>query len=249
MTKILLIIGLFVSLSLLPAFCFSESDLNAFELKQYGKTYSSDNLSTRLNRLENDLLGMSQTGDFESRMAQLSRVASPNINPNNIVYPKTSYNYNSYNYASTPKRSAIQKFLDNVSEAISPNGVVTGYTPGFYPSEFYGNQNRYYNPQPYCPYHNTFHNNYNNGFYNGFNNRFNNGFNNNFNNGFGGNFPPINNRIVHGRGFHNHYYHNNPYNNYYNRYNPYGNPYYRNYNRFYYPENIVTKSAVHIMKD
>lgn len=238
MTKILFIIGLFVSFSLLPAYSFSESDLNSFELKQYGKTYSSENLSTRLNRLENDFLGMSQTGDFDSRMAQLSRVVSPNINPNNIVYPKNSYSYNySSTYGATPKRSAIQKFLDNVSEAISPNGVVTGYTPGFYPSEFYGNQNRYYNPQPYCPYHNTFHNNYNNG----------------FNNGFSTNFPPINNRILQGRGFnpHNHYYHNNfnPYNNYYNRYNPYGNPYYRNYNRFYSPENIVTKSAVHIMKD
>ena len=228
MLKKSLILILVIIINVIPAISFYENELDALEQSKYGQTFQSDSLSDRLNRLENDLLGMSQTGDLDSRIVRLTQVVQPNINPNNIVYPQSNYN----SYEMQPKRNLWQRFWDNVSDTFDSTGVITGYTPGLYSSGYgyapniYRNElrNMFYNSQNYCPYHNTFHNNFPNRFYNRFN----------------GSFPPINNRILYNQRF-NPYYQNAFNNNYYNRYG--------NYNRIYSPPNIVTRSAVHIMND
>ncbi len=205
-------------LVILPAACFADNNsIDAMELAKYGQTYTYESLSERLSRLENDLFGMSQSGDLDSRLQKLSQVIQPvNINPNNIVYPETAYNYDV-----KPKRNVFKKFWDNVSDTFGTNGIVTGYTPAMYSSSYssdlYRNElrNMFYNPPNYCPYTNTFNNRYNK------------------------NFPPINNRILQNQRLHPYY---NAYNN-----NYYNYPGYRNYNRIYYPPNIVTSSSVHIL--
>ncbi len=222
MLKKLFVMLLFLLISVMQA--AGASDIDDIELNKYGRTYADESLSERLSRLENDLFGMSQSGDIESRLSKLSQVIEPNINPNNIVYPQVAYDYDV-----KPKKNVFKRFLDNVSDTFDNTGVITGYTPLMYGTGYdyipnlYRNEfrNMFYNPPQYCPYHNTFHNRYPN-FYNN-------------------NFPKINNRRYHN--------YRNPYFNNYNRYNSLYYPHYGNYNRVYSPPNVVTNSSVHILKD
>jgi len=222
--KILIFVG-FVAAAL-PVLCFNNYDIDTLENAKYGKTFQDESISERLGRLENDLLGMTQSGDIDTRLSKLSRAAGgTNINPDNIVYPKNSY------YDIQPKRNVFQRFLDNVSDTFGSSGIVTGYIPGTYmpnygySSNMYRNEFRkmFYNPPAhYCPY-------------------------NNFDRYSAPYFPPISNRIMPKQRFSavpgSFNFNNNLNNRYY--YPRYGN--YRNYNGMYYPENVVTRTSVHIL--
>ncbi len=225
MLKRIFIIQVLLLLFIIQPACYPQVNIDDIEKTKYGHTFNQESLSERLSRLENDVLGMSQSGDIDTRLSRLSQVIRPEINPNNIIYPQTDYDYNIQ-----PKRNIIQRFLDNVADTFDNTGVITGYTPMMYGAgygytpDIYRNEfrNMFYNPPKYCPRHNTFHNRYSYP--------------------YSSYFPPINNRIIPGRRFY-------PYFNNFNRYNNFYYPRYGNYNRIYSPPNIVTKSAVHILND
>ncbi len=206
-------------------FCFSTDDLAKMEYARYGEAFENQSLSERLNRLETDIFGMSQTGSLNERLSMLSKMSDNTLN-NRIISPYE-------NYYPGEKPSKIKSFWNNITEPFSTSASMTGFTPSWnssgydYSGNMYRNEflNFMNNPNQFCPYHNRYHNT----------NRFFNRFNNN-NNGFlnsNSHSPRYHNRLHN----HNHLYNPNLYrNNYYNRYP-------------YIPPNIATRSSVHIIKD
>lgn len=203
------------------SFSFTD-ELSNIEYNKYGTTFEYESLAQRLNRLETDYFGMSQSGDINSRIMNLSK-----INTN-----KTNSAILSKNYGNDDKpKSKLRNFWDNIT---SGNGYITGFTPSMntfttqgYANDIYNNE--FYNlmNQPsFCPYDMGYHNrsavsrphNYYTKRVNGVNR-----------------FTP------------NH----NPYRNYpysYNGYNPYNRPYV-NRTTYNMPPNFETKSSIHILRD
>ena len=222
MLKKIFVIVIFLIHTCIPVFSYSENTLDNLELSKYGKTYSNEDLGSRLRRLETDIFGMSQSGNPDKRMGNLIKMASQDSYYQNFEPYKNTY--------LPEKKNIVKRFFDNVSSTFS-TPAITGYTPSFYNSGFYPNNiySRKYNnflnnPNRYRPYNNSYYfNNYRNNPYSRYYN--NTGFN-----------SAIRNR------------HYNPrrHNSYYKPYitaNPYGIiP--TDVNR-----NIATRSTVHILRD
>ena len=217
--------------------CYSEENLSAIEFSRYGQSYENESLSSRLMRLESDLMGMTQSGDIDSRIELISRMADNSdlsaVQPNNIFYPEK-------------KKSAIRNFWDNVTSSTS-SGSLTGFTPSMDSTGYYNSMNNngfwdffnsspsfnpYYNPNTSCTY-----------------------------NSFYRNTPYFRNHLLNHPFERNiserkrHFHRRAPYQRYYgNNFGirpNYNNPYY-NYGRAV-PTNInsnyATRSAIHILKD
>ncbi len=233
------------------AFAFSEDNISALEYSKYGRNYPYESLGERLTRLETDYFGMSQTGDIDSRIANLSKINSNR--KNGVTIP--SYG----NYSDVKPKNGIRDFWNNIKSGFSDNGYITGYTPSMtyttssgyandlYKNHLYGYNNNY---QSFCPYDNGFHNRVPNkpsGYYN---NRY-------FNPSFSG-FNGVNSFVPNTLNSGNKYRHRTGYNNYHNHYNhnhynphnfsPYNRPY-TNRSTYYSPPNIQAKSSVHILQD
>ena len=125
-------------------FSFSNDELSYLEISKYGKTYDKDSFSQRLSRLENDILGMTQSGDIDNRIRLLYKVSS-----NSVVLP-------SERIYSGNRKSAIRNIWDNISSNfINDEGFMTGYIPSM---NYNDNYMDFFDNEPqYCPYHNTFH--------------------------------------------------------------------------------------------
>lgn len=255
MLKKIFVLCFLFFMSQMFVYSFSEDELSNIEYYKYGKSYNTDSISSRLNRLETDYFGMAQNGDLNSRLDMLSKMAgnsqnSAFLSPEDSFYPGK-------------KKSAIRNFIDNVSSTFADTGTITGFTPSMstgygYSNNIYGNEFRNFmnNYNQYCPYHNR-HNNYINRPFNfdrsvhhlgnNWNNPYWNRHRNNYN-AFYNNNPFINS----GNNIHNNHFHRYPHH-HYNVHNPYNNmmyPYPRNYVRpTNLNSNITTRSSVHIIRD
>ena len=262
MFKKIFLSSLFVFTCVLSCFAYSEDEISLIEQNHYGQVFSDDSLADRLNRLETDFFGMSQTGDINNRLDMLSKMAK-NSKGSAIVTPDYDY----YSVSKTKKGNAIKNLWDNITEPFA-DGVITGYTP---PIDFsnghssysnsYGNtfgntfgnsfSNRYgnnfmnfLNNQPqYCPYHNQYHSNYGNGYSNSSfrPNKF-------FNRRYHNHLSDSNNRYNHRYNNHRFHKHRNymPSNNSYYPYNPYGA---RNSMPTNGYTNVSAGSRIHILRD
>lgn len=209
---------------------FSQDDLARIEFSRYGEAYENQSLSERLNRLETDIFGMSQSGSLNERLNMLAKMSENNIN-NRIVS-------SSENFYPGEKPSKIKNFWSNITEPFSMTSTMTGYTPSWnysgygYPNNMYRNEflNFMNNTDRYCPYHNRYHNT--NRLFNRLNNKNNGLLNSNTTRPY----------------YHNHLHTQRPY---YNRYQPYNQNRYGNYYNQYpsIPPNIAARSSVHIIKD
>lgn len=245
--KIFVIVVLFFQFFII-SFAYTDNTIENLEYSKYGKIYSNEDLGSRLRRLEMDILGMSQTGDVNSRINNLQQVAGVG-NYSAIMPPED-------NFYPGEKKSAIRRFFDNVTSSFYDPGNITGYTPsltgsGYYYDSVYDNNyfnslNRYNN---YHPYGNPYLG-YNNPFYN--NNRY---FRNNrpIRNKISSILPAMNTNNVINRNNRLPNRLNRPYRPYRPNlpYNHYGyNPYSRN---GFLPTdistNIATRSSVHILQD
>jgi hypothetical protein len=154
MFKKLLISNLIFIFSLGNVFAYSDEVLNNLELKKYGQIFEYESLSERLNRLETDYFGMSQSGDLDDRISKLSQISI-----NSRTYP-SAYPYENYK----PKKATMRTFWDNFS-SLFDSGSITGFTPpmsvyGYSPMQENIYRQQYLdflnNPQSYCPYHNRY---------------------------------------------------------------------------------------------
>ncbi len=131
--------------------CYTEDEISNLEFNKYGQTFVNDSLSNRLNRLETDMLGMSQSGDIDSRIDTLIRMSG-----NNISVP-------SYDYYPSEKKSAIRNIWNGITSSFGyDDGQITGFIPPMglgYSNSSNHNYYRphYHRPSSYCPYHNTYH--------------------------------------------------------------------------------------------
>ena len=140
----------------IAGFCYSEENLSFIEYQKYGESYENDSLSSRLSRLENDLFGMTQSGDIDKRIEMIVRMSNSN-----------NYEFNTpQNYGNTKvkKKSNFKNFWNNITSDITDFGTMTGFIPpmygyGSYNGNYYGGYNRYSTR-------------YNNGFNNGYNRRY-----------------------------------------------------------------------------
>ena len=208
---------------------FSDNDINNLEMSMYGNIYSNEDYGSRIKRLETDLLGMTQSGDIDSRIDTLKKIHS-NSNIATFSYPDDRY-------YSPKKQGVIKNFFNNLSSSMFDTGTITGYTPSMsssFSNNLYRNEfmNFANNPYGYCPYNNGF--NYSNRSLYGNRNRFNNRFGYRRGNNLSSLIP------------HNHHNHHNHYRPPY--YSPYG------INRYNHiptdvSNNIATRSTVHILQD
>ena len=230
------ILGLLFLLSGVYVFAYSDDEISFLEQNQYGQSFESDSLAQRLNRLETDLFGMAQSGDIDSRLDMLFKLSN-NSKASAIVTP----DYNYYSVSEPKKANAFKNFWNNFTEPFS-QGVVTGYTPPInYSSSFssYGNDfmNFLNNPQQYCPYHNTYHNN---NHYHNYNNLGNNKFlNRPYHNTINKNGRYYNSKFRPKRNYR--MTHNN-----FSPYNPFGSPSSMPTTGYM---NVSTGSSVHILRD
>ena len=217
------------------AFAYSENDISRLEFQKYGRCYEDDSLAERLSRLENDYLGMTQSGDIEKRVYNLLAVG--NSNPNGFE------SYEDFQQEQTPekKKGKFKTFWNNISSGLSDMGSMTGFIP---PITTYGNYNSY------SPYYNGLGHNGHWNSYNTYPNAYSNDpFHNNHIYHRGciqphHHFNPINNRIVHritSNLYNNRYYNGVVYPNMY----PYQNPYYPTQGY----TNYSTRSTVKILND
>ena len=246
MFKKLIILNILYIFTALMGLCFSEEELAGLEYSKYGRVYTGESISERLNRLENDFLGMAQSGDIDSRISLLSKL-NGNSRGSAIINPLE-------NYYPAQKKSALRNFWDNITSTFSDSESITGFTPPISTSGYnLGYSNNMYrnnftdflnNPSGYCPYYNRY-NFYNNRFFNR-NYHNNHGFinsnsqNNRFNNFYNKNFrlqPNIYNCFTPRLGAY------NPMTDAYNPYNRYTRTYFQT------PPDMTTKSSVQIIKD
>lgn len=230
--KILVFCFVLLSCSL-NSFAFSEYEISSLEQNKYGQSFENESLSERLNRLETDYFGMSQTGDINSRLDMLSKLA---VNSKGSAIITPDYDY--YSVSKKNKSNPIKNFWNNISEPFS-QGVVTGYTPPISFSNSYSsygnNFMNFLNGRPeYCPYHNKFHNhNFNNSDFNS----------NNFLKN------PHYNHLSDNRHRHRLYRPHRTYSSPYrsvSQYNPFGSPYSMPTNAY---TNVAAGSRVHILRD
>lgn len=228
MIKKILLFQCTILLLSLPVPAFEESDIDFLENSLYHKLYSEESLGERLNRLENDMLGMGQAGSIDERVEKLLTL---NENRFNVATP----NFTETEHSPEKKEGKIKKFFNGVSDMFS-SGTITGFTPPL-GSSYYSN-----GYSSYGNYNNRYFNNYTNpsapGLFDAlpsycqyYGRRKNYGYNH-----------PINSTYYNPR-FH------SPHN-YRHTYHP--NGFYGNgYNNFptYTMPNIITNSGVHILKD
>ena len=225
MLRKLITTGFILFLFSLSVFGYSEDNLSALEYERYGTYFPNESLSERLNRLETDYFGMSQTGDIDLRIANLSKVNSNAKNGINL--PFDGYN--------NTKTSKFRNFWNNLNSVFNDNGYMTGFTPSMnttstsgYSNDIYDNLYRN-NMQSFCPYNHPRIHHSNHRYYNRhLNNR-------------RGNFNGVN-RFTPNRFYPNRF---NPNIGYY----PNINRPYVNSTRYYTPPNFETKSSIHILRD
>ncbi|MBQ9246517.1 hypothetical protein IJ182_09650 [bacterium] len=159
--KLLLVFVLCLSFSLI-GFCLPENDLDNIEFMQYGHCYDYEPLGERLNRLETDFFGMSQSGNIDERVLRLSEIAA-NSKKHTVAVPSFYDNLHK-------KKSSIKDFWNTASSMFN-NGVITGFTPPITSYDYYSSPGSLYrneftnfssNPSIYCPYHNRYDSLYNN---------------------------------------------------------------------------------------
>lgn len=248
MFKKFLLINIIIFATTLTGYAFSESDIDFLEQQNYGTVYSAESFAERLQRLENDMLGMSQGGDLDSRVEKLIKLNQNNVNAHNLAYLPQDMNM------PDKKENAIRKFFNGISETFFDDGTLTGFTPsyGIYDpiyGQTYGNTNSYpstvtFGNSPglfgnfpsYCQYYGTNIPSYSRPYYG------NNSWFNNINRKYyNKNYPGYHNTRTGHRHLPPHIYANNSYNPYYGSYS--------RYNPVYSPADIITRSAVHILKD
>ncbi len=150
--KILLYLSILL-LFMNSVYAFADKDIENLEMSMYGNIYSNEDYGSRIKRLETDLLGMTQSGDIDSRIDTLKRMHS-NSNIATFSYPEDRYY--------TPKnKGVIKNFLNNISSSMFDTGTITGYTPSMtssFANNLYRNEfmNFVDNPYGYCPYHNGY---------------------------------------------------------------------------------------------
>lgn len=157
--KNLAILGLFIIFNATMGFCFSEEDISNIELAKYDDTYKNETISQRLNRLENDYFGMTQSGGIEDRILQLNKIS------NNL---KQSAILNTHNYYKK-RNNGIKNFWNNITSTFD-DGYITGFTPPMYNTEYlsgypqYENTSGIINFAPFENRHHPFYNKHHNDF-------------------------------------------------------------------------------------
>lgn len=231
MIKLLIFYSFLVVSIFSCAFAYSENDISRLEFQKYGRCYEDDSLAERLSRLENDYLGMTQSGDIDKRVYNLLTIGKSTSNG--------FESYDDFNQEQVPvqKKGKLKTFWNNISSGLNDMGSMTGFIP---PLTTYSNYNGY------SPYYNG------NGYWNSYNpNSYSNDpFHNNHIYHRGciqhphNYFNPINNRIVNR-------INSNLYNNRY--YNGVIFPNMYPYQNSYYPTNgytnYSTRSTVTILND
>lgn len=138
---------LFLFLMFVSNICFAsyEEKLNQLEYLKYGKNFQNESLSQRLLRLEEDSFGLSQSGDINSRIDMLFKIAQNNY-PNQLSYDRKVY-------PQYKKRSKLKNFLNDLASTFTDSGMMTGYIP---PMQSYDNS--FYNDSFGGDYYNRFFN-------------------------------------------------------------------------------------------
>ncbi len=167
--KIFILTAVFL-LSNLQGFCFSDNEISYLEISQYGKSFEQDSFSERLARLENDVLGMTQSGEIEKRIKNLYKVVG-----NSIVLPDPRN-------SEVNNKKSFKDFWNNMTSGLlNSNGYMTGYIPPI-TTNLGGNSSDFFDIEPICcphlkSYHHkhrhsprigrhNFHNNYTPNYYN-----------------------------------------------------------------------------------
>lgn len=149
----------------------SKNTLSAIENKVLKKNYSQNDVENRIERLEQQIFGASQSGELTSRFETL-KAAAKDYNPNPYMN-----DYNQNPFANTPKNGGLRNVVRNLGNMMMGGGMMTGFSPSIVDPFNGGNNgcnNAYGNNNS-----NSYNNNANNGLYsNGYNGNSNNGLNN-----------------------------------------------------------------------
>lgn len=141
-------------------------ELASIEKQVLGRSFTKENLDKRFARLEMQMFGAVQSGQFDERFQTILTGAQHYNNFNQDIVLADS---------STGRGRGLKGFLsDTFGSIFSSSGYVTGYTPSVAP---YGYS---------APY--GFNNHFNHGFSNPFNNSWGSNFNNSFINNYGTGF-------------------------------------------------------------
>ncbi len=166
MLKKIILLSMCVLLINVAGYGYSEENLSLIEYQKYGESYENDSLSSRLSRLENDLFGMTQSGDIDKRIEMIVRMSNSN-----------NYEFNTpqnYEIPKQKKKSNFKNFWNNITSDITDLGTMTGFIPPIYGYGSYsGNYSNGYNNYYGSNYPRRYTTGYNNGFNNKYHNRFN----------------------------------------------------------------------------
>lgn len=122
----------------------SSKELAAIEKKVLGKCYARDNLDSRLSRLEQQMLGASQSGKPDERYQTI--LAASN-HYTNMSLPSSSFDTTTI--TTIQPQGRVKGMLRNVFGAMFDGGYVTGCTPPIAP---YG----YNQPYGFTPMYGTY---------------------------------------------------------------------------------------------
>ena len=128
------------------------SELRKMEQRILRQTFTSDDIDNRIGRLEQAVLGMTQSGNLDTRFQRLKIATTQNHSP------QYYHSYNNYqpSYVYPASNSTAKNILNSVVNGI---GTITGFTPPVYNPDFnsgwpnnnwtqrgeFWNNNRYYN--------------------------------------------------------------------------------------------------------
>lgn len=118
----------------------SKGELSKLETKVLSQSFPQNNPERRIERLEQQIFGAVQSGDFNSRYEALKMASK--------TYLK-NHNFNN-NYANNVQQNGLQGLMGNWGNA----GVMTGFTPPINPYNFSNNYNGYANPSMSGGYNN-----------------------------------------------------------------------------------------------
>lgn len=149
----------------------SKNTLSGIETKILKKNYTQNNTEERIERLEQQIFGATQSGELASRFETIKTAAKDyNSNPYMTDYNQTPF-------ANTQKRGGWKNILGNIGSIMMGGGAMTGFTPSVI--------------DPFNNYNNGYSNNNTTSYNN--NGLYSNGYNNNFNNNGLNNFASIGN--------------------------------------------------------
>jgi len=116
----------------------SKTGLSRIEAKVFGRNYAQNDPQSRIERLEQELLGAVQEGDLASRYETLKTAV--NSYNNNMAQ-----NYYQDPLGTTPR--GLKGLLGTLGSAVMGGGMMTGYTPSLDPFSTmgYGNNTGYGN--------------------------------------------------------------------------------------------------------